>query len=73
MARCKTENCRGPVEHGVCIICMKFCGCSFNATSSSDYCAYHRPQFSRGMTLYSQADIDTAKEIAALEGQNESR
>lgn len=32
----------GGFNHGVCTKCKKGCGCSFNATSSSDFCDFHR-------------------------------
>ena len=66
MRNCPNKDCRGNVSHGVCEKCKKNCGCSFNATCLNDFCNYHRPKFSRGMQLYSQADIDEAKEIATL-------
>ncbi len=28
-------------DHGKCMHCKKGCGCSFNPTSSSDYCNFH--------------------------------
>ena len=31
------------LDHGKCSHCGKDCGCSFNPTSSSDYCSFHRP------------------------------
>ncbi len=31
-------------DHGVCFVCGKSCGCSFNATSSSDMCDHHSRQ-----------------------------
>lgn len=31
------------MNHGVCPACKAYCGCSFNPTSSNDYCNYHNP------------------------------
>lgn len=33
----------GCFHHGKCGTCDRECGCSFNPTSSSDYCGYHVP------------------------------
>lgn len=32
------------LNHGFCSSCKKYCGCSFNATSDSDFCDTHRPK-----------------------------
>lgn len=32
----------GFLSHGVCEHCKQGCGCSFNPTSSGDFCDFHR-------------------------------
>lgn len=32
------------LDHGECSHCGESCGCSFDPTSSSDYCSFHRPR-----------------------------
>jgi hypothetical protein len=32
----------GMIAHGKCEHCQTYCGCSFDPTSSSDYCQFHR-------------------------------
>lgn len=32
----------GYMNHGKCNMCGKGCGCSFNPTSSGNYCDFHR-------------------------------
>lgn len=35
----------GFCSHGVCEYCKRYCGCSFDPTSSNDYCSFHRPGY----------------------------
>lgn len=48
------------LAHGYCAHCGKFCGCSYNPESLSDYCAAHRPHAREPLT---QADIDALKAV----------
>jgi hypothetical protein len=42
-----------PMDHGRCPTCQQLCGCSFNPTSSSDWCRVHRPP---GLTRFQVGD-----------------
>jgi hypothetical protein len=39
----KCPKCHKLQTHGYCNTCYTYCGCSFDPTSMSDYCYFHKP------------------------------
>lgn len=46
----KCPWCDGDIDvydHGFCPHCKQYCGCSFDPTSSNDYCEFHKPEWAK--------------------------